>query len=92
MVAETVLKELNIDKGGTYGDDGAFVVDIKNSDEFGKIYSKLDNTDLLEYQDENSLLTSDNANLNYIFGEGEFLVSLIGDFENDSYQLTITEI
>lgn len=92
MVAETVLKNIGVKKSGTYSDDGAFVVDIDNSEEFGKVYSILDNSNLLDLQEDNSILTEDEANLNYLYGDEEFLISLTGDFENDIYQLTVTEI
>lgn len=92
MVAETVLKNIGIKKSGTYSDDGSFVVDIDNSDEFGKVYSILEDSDLLDLQEENSILTEDDANLNYLYGDGEFLVSLTGDFDGDVYQMTVTEI
>ena len=92
MVAETVLKNIGVKKSGIYSDEGAFVVDIDNSEEFGKVYSILDNSDLLDLQEDNSILTEDEANLNYLYEDEEFLISLTGDFENDIYQLTVTEI
>lgn len=92
MVAETVLKNIGIKKSGTYSDDGSFVVDIDNSDEFGKIYSILEDSDLLDLQEDNSILTEDEANLNYLYEDEKFLISLTGDFENDIYQMTLTEI
>lgn len=92
MPAETVLKKLGLHYTGTYTEDGAFVVDLANDSDFGKVYSVLDDAQDLDYQEDNSTLTADNANLNYIYGEDEYLITLMADFENEHYQLTLTEI
>lgn len=92
MAAETILKRLGINRTGTYTEDGAFVVDLATDSDFGKVYSALDNAEELDYQEENSTLTADNANLNYIYGEDQYLITLMADFEHDHYQLTLTEI
>lgn len=92
IVAETILKNLGINKSGTYSEDGSFVVDIDSSDEFGKIFSILEDSDLLTPQEDNGILTDESANMNYLYEDGDFLISLSGDLENDIYQMTITEI
>ena len=92
IVAETVLKNLGINKSGTYSEDGSFVVDIDSSDEFGKIFSILEDSDLLIPQEDNGILTDESANMNYLYEDEDFLISLSGDLENDIYQMTITEI
>lgn len=92
MAAETVLKNLGLHYAGTYTDDGSFVVDLDGDRDFGKVYSILDDAESLDYQEDSSTLTADNANLNYIYGEDEYLITLMADFENDHYQLTLTEI
>lgn len=92
IVAETILKNLGVDKSGTYSEDGSFVVDIDSSDEFGKIFSILEDSDLLIPQEDNGILTDESANMNYLYEDEDFLISLSGDLENDIYQMTITEI
>jgi hypothetical protein len=92
IVAETILKNLGINKSGTYSEDGSFVVDIDSSDEFGKIFSILEDSDLLIPQEDNGILTDESANMNYLYEDEDFLISLSGDLENDIYQMTITEI
>lgn len=84
------LKELGIEAVGHYAEDGSYVVDIDNSNKWGVIYSKLDNSDLVELQDESSLLTSDDASQIYL--SDDYQLALIADFNNDQYKLVVSEI
>lgn len=87
---EEVLVELGINKPGEYGRNNTYVVDIDNSDEFGKIYSILDKNDEVEQNEENSLLTLHNASIYYLYGE--YQINLIGDFDANQYRLVLTEL
>ena len=86
-----LLRELNIDKRGSYSEDNTYVIDLSGSNEFGRINSILDRNDLLELIDESSYVTENNANLDYRY-QDQYLLSLIADFENDYYQLVIVEM
>ena len=85
-----LLKQLGINLVGYYADDGSYVIDIDDSNKWGVIYSKLDNSDLLELQEESSLLTADEAS--QIYFSDEFQLALIADFENELYKLVVSEI
>lgn len=85
-----LLRKLGINLIGSYAEDGSYVIDIDNSDKWGTIYTKLDNSDLVELQEESSLLTSDNAS--QIYTNDDYQLALIADFENDLYKLVISEI
>ena len=89
--AEELLELLGIDKKGTYSDDNTYTVELSNSNDFGRVSSILDNSDLLEPIDESSYLTPDNGSLDYKYND-TFLVSLVADFENDYYTLVITNM
>ena len=64
---------------------------MNDSNEYGRINSTLDRSEILDPIDESSYLTADNANLDYKY-EDQFILSLIADFEEDYYQLVITEM
>lgn len=87
---EQVLKELGIDKPGEYGRNNTYVVDIENSDEFGKIYSILDKNDDVEQNEENSLLTLHNASIYYLYGD--YQINLIADFDADEYRMVLADV
>ena len=82
-----ILKELGIDAFGTTSSNGMYVVDIDSSDMYGKIYSKLDRNEDLEYLSDISSLTANASNLAYDYGD--YRINLIADFDNDQYKLVI---
>lgn len=84
------LKELGITDEGEYSKDNLYVIDIDDSDTYGKYYSKLDKSDLVDEIDDNSLLTLHNSSINF---EGDnYLITLIADFEQDLYKLVCKEL
>ena len=91
MSVKELLAGLNINKVGTYSDTDSYVIDLDGSNEWGNINSKLDKSDLLEYQDEVSFLNVDNSNQVYNYLD-EYQITLMADFNEDSYQLVIAEI
>lgn len=87
---ETALKELGINKVGTYSTSGAYTLDIDSDEEFAKIYSKLDNNSELDYLEDISVLNIHTGNYVYEY-KNEFQLSLIADWDNDEYKLVIRE-
>lgn len=86
---ESVLRELNIYLDGDYAKDGSFVVDIYDSDDFGRIYSLLDNNKDVEELSESSLLNQRSANVLYLYDD--YQITLVADFDEDLYKLVVTE-
>ena len=86
---EELLNKLNIFLDGDYSKDGSYVIDIYDSDEFGRVYSNLENNKDVEELYDNSLLNVHNANVSYL--SGDYQLTLIADFDNDQYKLVITE-
>lgn len=86
---ESVLRKLNIYLEGSYSKDGSYVVDIYDSDDFGRIYSLLDNNKNVEELNDNSLLNQHSANISYLYDD--YQLTLIADFDEDLYKLVVTE-
>ena len=87
---EDFLKEIGITKEGKTNENGFYVIDIDDSDEFGRIFSKLDKSDLVDEDEESSSITLDSANITYLCDE--YTITLMGDFENDTdYKLVMRE-
>lgn len=91
MSIKDLLKLLNIDYTGTFSRDGSYVIDLgDNIEDFSEIFSTLEHLEEAEYMDENSLVTVDNTNVNYIIDD--YMISLIGDFDANLYKLVINEV
>lgn len=84
------MRRVGINKAGYYANDGSYVIDIDDSDEFGKMYSILDNSSELDDMTENSLLSVFTVSIQYI--SDDYQVSLLQDFEEDSYKIVVTKI
>ena len=91
MNVEKLVKELGINRVGTYSRDGSYVIDLKSADDFGKIYSLLDQNADLDYMDDTSLLNVNNSSLNYRYNN-EYQISLMADFNEDQYKIVINEL
>lgn len=86
-----LLKKLGITQTGNYGEGNAYIIDIDNDTEWGKFYSRLENSEELYQLEENSFLTNHNSSLIYMYEE-EYQLNLLADFDADTYKLVITEI
>ena len=87
---EDFLNELGIQGDFYDSKDGSKIMDIKDSNEYGKIYSKLDKTDLVYELEDSSQITLDNSSIQY--QSDNYVITLIADFSQDIYKLTIREI
>ena len=87
----SLIKLLKLDSyGGNYGRKN-YVIDLNDDSEWGKVYTILDSTPELDQIEENVLLTEHNSSLLYNYND-ELLLNLKADFDNDQYQLVISEI
>lgn len=84
---EEFLKKLGIQGTPQRTDDNTYILDIEGSDNYGRIYSRLDRSDLLEEDEESSQLTLDTSSLRY--ENDEYQLTLLADFNEDKYQLVI---
>lgn len=91
MNIKDLLKELSINNVGTWSENNTYVIDMDDSTEFGRIYSKLEDSDLLELMENNTLLTTHNGSIQYNYDD-QYLLNLISDFDNNVYKLVVSEI
>lgn len=85
-----LLSRLGIINAGSYSENDTYVVDIENSDEYNKIFSRLDRSELLEENEDASVVDYDVTNVMYVT-EG-YTLNLIADFKNNTYKLVVTEV
>lgn len=87
---DELLKELGITESPVKSSNNTYVIDIADSDEFGKIYSKLDKSKHVDEIASSSQMTYESASIQ--FENDELLLTLMADFEEDNYKLTIKEL
>ena len=91
MSIEELLNKLNINLTGNQSKN-SYIIDIPNSDEYGRIYSKLDKSDIVEEYEENQIITEQGSSLMYEVIDEDYIINLIADFDSDRYQLIINNI
>ena len=86
---EAFLKSLGI-TGPIEVVDGVPTVILKNSNEYARVYSILERSDLVDIIPEDAVINASIASLKYESDEFELVLS--GDLSRNIYKLTIEEI
>ena len=86
------LKSIGIDKEPVESDSGSFVIDLLNSQEYGKMFSKLEKSEDLDILEDNQVIIEEGSSLVYESISQPILISLLADFEGDKYQIVINNI
>lgn len=85
---EELLKNIGITAKGEYTKDGAYIVDIKDYNEYGKYFSLLEKSELEEVQDT-CQMTIHSTNVTY--ASEKYQIVLQADLDEDLYKLVVTE-
>lgn len=91
MSVEEYIKGLGIDKDIEETEDG-YIINLMNSNEFGKMFTKLEKSDDLDPLEDNQVVTEQGSSLMYESKSESYILNLIADFEGDVYQLVINNI
>ena len=86
--------EKDLSKIGIFGDfskgkNNSLVLDLEDSDAFGKIFSLFDKTSEVELQEDTLIMNTHTANINYEYKN--YLITLTADFDADNYKLIVKE-
>ena len=92
MNEKEFLDSIGISKSGSFGDDGSYIIDLSNSDEYGRMFTILDKSDDLDIMQDNQVITEQGSSLMYEALNEPYSINLLADFDNDLYQLVITKI
>lgn len=88
---EDFLKNtLGIKDVGHYSKSNSYIIDIDDSDYYGKIYSILDKSDEVEEDEDSSMITIHNSNI--VFRSDDYQLTLVADFDQDTYKLVVVNI
>ena len=85
-----LLKKIGITEEGHKSSDNNYVIDLEDSDHFNRIFSKLDKSDLVEENEDSSVVNLDVTNILYI--SDNYALNLIADFSQDTYRLVVTKL
>lgn len=85
-----LLSKIGITEPGMESKDGNYVIDFETSNQFNSAFSKLDKSDLVEENEDSSVVNLSVSNVMYT--NDEFALNLIADFDHDTYKLVITRL
>lgn len=91
MNIKEYLESLKITLDPVESEDG-YVVTIKDSEEYGNIFSRLEDSEDLDLLEDNQVITEQGSSLIYESLSEDLLLTLIADFEGDVYELIINKI
>lgn len=83
------LRKLGIHQEGEFTDDGNYVIELEDDDEYAKVYSLLDKSNELEEDEDASQLTNDNSSVQYV--NDKYTITLLADYDSDQYALICRE-
>lgn len=86
---ENFLKELQINLTGTIIED-KYVVNIDTYDEFSALYNKLEQSEKITKDSDESHFNMDDAHVVYYSDKYEIILN--GDLSEDVYQLSVEEL
>lgn len=95
MTEQEFLKDIGITQEPNKGKDGSYILDIIDSDAYGRIYSILDKAidkNKLNMLDDNQVITEQGSSLMYEAIDEPYLLNLLADFDGNVYELIITKI
>lgn len=81
------LQRLNINNDGYLTDDDEYVVEIKDSNEYSKVFSKIESSDLVHEVEDDSVFDIDNNTL--YFEAEDYDLELNADLKEDTYSLIV---
>ena len=90
MNLDDLLRDLNITAEPTENENGSYNIDLENSNEYSRYYSKLDKADFLEEDEEASQVSIETSSIQFV--NDEWALTLLANFETDEYKLIIREL
>ena len=84
------LKKIGINEPGYFSEDDNYIIDFENSEQFNKAFSRLEKSDLVEENEDSSVIDLNVSNVMYVGDDYSF--NLIAEFEQDIYKLVVSEL
>ena len=88
---DDLLRDLNIDADYTENENGSFTIDLVDSNEYSRYYSKIDKSEDFEEDEEASQVTAETSSIQFI--NDDYILTLIANWdEPEEYKLVIRKI
>jgi phage-related protein len=87
MEMKEFASKLGIDIEGTLEGE-KYVIELANSNEYSRVYTLLDKSELVNIDEDSTLVTENVGEL--LFLGDEFDIKLVGNFAQDIYRIVIT--
>jgi hypothetical protein len=87
MEMKECASKLGIDVEGTLEGE-KYVIELANSNEYSRVYTLLDKSELVNIDEDSTLVTENVGEL--LFLGDEFDIKLVGNFAQDIYRIVIT--
>lgn len=88
MDEKEFLKSIGITNSGSYDSNRNYVIELNDSNDIGRMYSKLDASDDVDEDNSRSKISYTNSQI--VFVNDDFDITLISDFDSDDYRLICT--
>ena len=85
-----LLKKIGINNPGYYSDSSTYVVELDDSDEYSKAFTKLDKTDLVDAMSDSRVRNAYVSNVMYI--NDYYSINIIADFESETYKIIVHKL
>ena len=92
MTEKEYLNSIGITQEGNVSENDAYIIDLKNSDDYGRVFSKLEKVEDLDLLEDNQVVTEQGSSLIYESESQPYMINLIADFDGDVYQLIVSKI
>lgn len=84
---EELLKDLDLQQQGEYDENGAYIIEYDDYDDFTTVYNRLESSYLLVKDSPNSRLDEKESHIE--FYNEKYTAILDANFDDDYYQLTM---
>lgn len=88
MEIEEYLRSIGINYEGIRKNK-TYIIDLLDSDDYGKVYSILDKSEDLEELQDNQVITEQGGSIKYESKSEPYILDLISDWDGSKYQLVV---
>lgn len=87
MTIDELLKKLRIEKEPIENSNGSYTIDLDDSNDYTRFYSRIINSNLFDEDDESSQVGIETSSIQFI--NDDFTLTLLGNWEVNEYKLII---
>lgn len=90
MTAQELLNNIGIKKELIEAEDGSLLINFDDSNAYLSAYNKLDLSELVSLHEDEMILSEHNHLA--VYSNDEYIITIVADFNHDTYNLTVKEV